>query len=54
MGSPPPETDIGCYLIGQLVGVLAGGRDPHSSRPVVVHVRERVAEQKLNLIFPLI
>jgi hypothetical protein len=25
------------------VGVLAGGGDPHSARPVVVHVRQHIA-----------
>ena len=31
------------HLVCELVGVLTGGRHPHSPRPVVVHVGQFVA-----------
>ena len=34
--------DVLADLIGELVGVLAGGGDTHRARPVVVHVGQLV------------
>ena len=34
--------DVLADLVGELVGVLAGGGDPHRARPVVVHVGQLV------------
>ena len=34
----------GGHLVGELVGVLAGRRHTHRARPVVVHVRQLVAD----------